>query len=148
MNKQLVIASNDRNPIKESFIQTLHMAALNCQLGYMDGMDPDTGDIIPLLCGVEYGEEGKPVKLWPLAIAFLDGTKLKNYLVPDGNGNYFNQNRDEIECDVNGEPIEGPDETGLRASLEAAESGKDEAVPSKITRKRSRKTETVETSES
>lgn len=108
----LVIASNDRNPMKEQFIQALHQAALHCQLGYMDGMDPDTGEITPLLVGVEYNEAGQPCKLWPLGTVFLTADNLKNYLVPDGNGQYFNQNADERELDANGDVIELPEETG------------------------------------
>lgn len=102
-DKQLVIASNDSNPIKAQFIATLHQAALHQQLGYMDGLDPETKEVVPLLVGVEYDDNNKPVHLWPLGIVFLDGSNLKNYLAPDGNGNYYDQN---VALDANGEPID------------------------------------------
>ena len=86
-----IVVTNDNNPIKRDFLAILHQAALHNQLGYMDGMDPDTGEIVPLLVGVEHLEDGK-MQLYPLAHAFLETDKLKNYLVPDGNGSYFCQN--------------------------------------------------------
>lgn len=118
-SKELVIASNDRNPIKAQFIATLHQAALHNQLGYMDGMDPDTGQVVPLLCGVEYGEDGKPKQLWPLGIVFLQGEAIKNYLAPDGNGNYYSQ---QLATDANGEPIELPAEPAQEEGRPAVKS--------------------------
>lgn len=115
---KLVIATNNPNPIKADFIRLLHNAALHNQLGYMDGMDPDTGDEVPLLVGVEYDDEGNPKQLWPLAIAFIDGSKLKNYLAPDGNGSYYNQT---LASDAAGEPIDTDIGGGIELPDEPAE---------------------------
>lgn len=99
MEPVAVVVSNDANPIKRQFLAILHQAALHNQLGYMDGMDPDTGDIVPLLVGVERLDEGK-MKFYPLAAAFLDADKLKNYLVPDGNGKYFEQHDMDVASEL------------------------------------------------
>lgn len=123
-NDKLVIASNDRNPIKAQFIATLHQAALHNQLGYMDGKDPETGEIVPLLCGVEFNEDGSPKQLWPLGIVFLNGEGLKNYLAPDGDGKYYDQFAN-ANLEANGQPIELPavEEEG-RPSVKSSNSRK------------------------
>ena len=84
-----VVITNDFQPVKQEFIELLYQGALNGQLGYMDGMDPDTGNVVPLLVGLEASPDNPDEKYcYPLARIFLDTASIKKYLVPDGNGNY------------------------------------------------------------
>lgn len=97
----VVVMTNEPNPIKTQFIEILHQAALNGQLGYMDGKDPDTGEIVPLLVGIE--REGSMIRAYPIAHAFLKVEEMKNYLAPDGQGNYLDLTTH--ITDANGEPV-------------------------------------------
>ena len=101
----IVVLTNDPKPAKSEFIEVLHQAALHGQLGYMDGMDPDTGEIVPLLVGIE--RNGTSIAAYPLAHIFMEVSELKAYLSPDGNGNYINLS--EHIRDANGDPITAPE---------------------------------------
>lgn len=83
---QICIVSNNPTPFKATQIQLLYQAAFTHQLAYMDGMHPDTGEIVPLLVGIEPETEA----IHPLAVLLNKHTDdIPNYLVPDGRGSYF-----------------------------------------------------------
>lgn len=92
------VIATDTNPIKRQLLQAILQSAYTNQLGYLDGMDPDTGDIVPLLVGIDRAEDGT-FRCYPIAKLFLKADELKAYLTPDDHGNFINQS------DANGEPI-------------------------------------------
>ncbi len=92
------VIANDTNPIKRQLLQAILQSAYTNQLGYLDGMDPETGDIVPLLVGIDREADGS-FRCYPIAKLFLTPSELKPYLTPDDSGNYINQS------DANGEPI-------------------------------------------
>lgn len=84
-----VILTNEPNQMKVNILQLLYQSAHMQQLAYMDGMDPDTGEIVPLLVGMEPTEDNQ-VRLYPLARLFTKASEIKTYLTPDGQGSYDN----------------------------------------------------------
>lgn len=84
-----ICLTNEPDESKINILQIFYQAVHQQQLGYMDGMDPDTGEIVPLLVGFDPTPDGQ-LRIMPLAsVAVLkDHSKLRRYLVPDGRGNY------------------------------------------------------------
>lgn len=86
----IVIMTNDRNPIKANLMFSLYNTVKAGRLGYMDGMDPDTGDIVPMLVGIEPSPDGTvhANNVYPLAILVRSDYESFKYWIPDGAGNY------------------------------------------------------------
>lgn len=81
--------TNEPSESKVNILQIIYQAVHNGQLAYMDGMDPDTGEIVPLLVGLAPDSSGTKVSVYPLAdIRMLTTKNITQYLVPDGRGNY------------------------------------------------------------
>lgn len=97
----VIVLTNDRTKLKADTILMFYKAATLGQLGYMDGKDPDTGEIVPLLVGLEPTENDTQFKVYPLARLINKSTEIIPYLVPDGVGGYFTTNptiEDSGEC--------------------------------------------------
>lgn len=92
----LMVLTNERTPMKGNMLMMLYKAASVGQLAYMDGMDPDTGDIVPLIVGLEPSEDGTKSNIWPLAKIIGKSAEIKNYLIPDGVGGYFDARNESI----------------------------------------------------
>lgn len=90
----LVILTNEKNPFKPQLLQMLYQAVEYRQVAYMDGMDPETGEIVPLLVGIEHQKDGIAVRV---PLARLLGSDAPNYLIPDGEGNYVSGPSEEEE---------------------------------------------------
>jgi hypothetical protein len=88
----VMIISNDPSEFKVRTLELFYQAASYGGIAYMDGKDPETGDIVPLLVGVKMEAEGQ-FSIWPIAKIF-QSNDIKNYLVPDGAGNYSEPDRD------------------------------------------------------
>jgi len=106
----IVILTNDRNPAKANLMFSLYNAVKAGKLGYMDGMDPDTGSIVPMLVGIEPSPDGKfeANNIYPLAILVRSEEESFKYWMPDGGGNYYKRNGDPVsmtETDNNAEAI-------------------------------------------
>lgn len=84
----LIVLSNEPSPMKVNVLQVFYQAAEVAQLAYADGKDPETGEIVPLIVGLEPTTAGK-FKVWPLARVISKGSEIKQYLMPDGKGGYF-----------------------------------------------------------
>ena len=81
--------SNEPSESKINILQIIYQSVYSGQLAYMDGMDPDTGEIVPLLVGLDPTGDGTKVSVYPLAdIRMLTNKNITQYLVPDGRGNY------------------------------------------------------------
>lgn len=83
----LLVQTNLPNPHKDALLKFVYHAAQKFQIGYMDGMDPDTGDIVPLLVLIEATDD-KRFDVRPIARLLSRDEDAKEYLVPDGQGNY------------------------------------------------------------
>ena len=84
----LMFLTNERTPYKANMLLMLYKAAETAQLGYMDGLHPETGEIHPLLVGIEPTENGQ-FRVHALARIFNNLDEIPQYLMPDGNGNYL-----------------------------------------------------------
>lgn len=82
----LNVLSNDPQGWKYDVLQMLYTGAVNNQLGYMDALNTDTGEVDRLLVGLEPEADGK-FSAYPLA-RFLEAEELKRYLAPDGLGGF------------------------------------------------------------
>lgn len=107
---QLVLMTNDRQQFKVSTLQVIYQAADYRQLAYMDGMDPDTGEIVPLLVGLETLSD-EQFNVWPLAIILNKSKQIKNYLVPNGRGDYVD--RRPKQAQESGQTVERGEEASL-----------------------------------
>ena len=105
----IVILTNERTPFKAQQILMMYKAAGMAQLAYMDGLNPDTGEVDALLVGLEPVEKDGQFKVFPLAKLFNKLEEVPAYLVPDGNGSYINYNTNADSLD----PI--PEEEGPTA---------------------------------
>ncbi len=99
----LIMMTNERTPQKAQMMFMLYQAAETAQLAYMDGMDPESGEIHPLLVGLEPTPGGE-FRVWPLARLINKVDSIPKYMVPDGEGNY-------IDYGVTGESA-GSDDAG------------------------------------
>jgi hypothetical protein len=80
----LHVLSNDPTTEKYDLMEMLHKSALFNTLAYMDALHFDSGDVVPLLCGLAEGPDGQ-VQAFPLA-RLLKAEEVKQYLAPDGHG--------------------------------------------------------------
>lgn len=85
----LMILTNERTTFKGNMLTMIYKAASYGQLAYMDGMDPDSGEIVPLLVGLEPNEDSTQMQIHPLAKIIGKNVDTIHYLIPDGKGNYF-----------------------------------------------------------
>lgn len=104
----LMLMTNEPNEDKLRFMELLYQAMAVGQVAYMDGKDPDTGEIVPLIVGIQPEANGL-VSIYPLARIIKPTDESINYHVPDGAGAYSPLNV--------GEPID------LGISPAAADSG-------------------------
>jgi len=102
----LFVLTNEITEFKGNVLRLFYQAAEMRQLAYMDGMDPDTGEIVPLLVGLEPTADGQ-FNVAPLAKLISKSQEIIHYLVPDGNGSYFNN-----EPTVGRDGFDSPEEEG------------------------------------
>lgn len=88
----MVILTNDRTPGKAEMLQMIYRAFSLGQVGLVDGMDPDTGEITPMLAGIEMNEQNELVGVYPLATILQSLEEIARILIPDGQGNYVSAN--------------------------------------------------------
>lgn len=82
------VLTNELTQFKIDTIRIIYSAIAKGELGYMDAKDPETGEIVPLLVGIEYTEGGNFIP-YPIA-RFINGKDVfKDYLVPNGSGEYY-----------------------------------------------------------
>jgi len=115
----LMLMTNEPNEDKLRFMELLYQAMSVGQVAYMDGKDPDTGEVVPLIVGIQ-PEANNLVSIYPLAKIIKPEDESVNYHVPDGAGAYSPLNV--------GEPID----LGLSLTAEpdggtSASSGEEEA---------------------
>lgn len=74
--------------MKLMLMETIYGSIINGQLCYMDGKDAVTGDIVPLLVGIDPIDDTR-FRVFPIARLLTKADDLSNYLVPDGAGDYY-----------------------------------------------------------
>lgn len=104
----LVILTNERSPAKADLLTMLYSAFSKGQVGLVDGMDPDTGEVTPMLAGIEM-TDGELTGVYPLASIFQSLEEVARILIPDGQGNYVSTNANLTELD------DGPAEPEAKA---------------------------------
>jgi hypothetical protein len=82
------ILSNDPNELKLHTMEIIYNSINNGQLAYMDAKDPGTGEIVPLLVGLDPTSNGK-FKIYPVAQLLIGVSNIPKYLVPNGAGEYY-----------------------------------------------------------
>ena len=102
----LMILTNERTQFKANILMMMYQAASYGQLAYMDGMDPDTGEIVPLLVGLEPAGDGDKMNVHPLAKLLHKNIDDMHYLIPDGQGNYFDGRNDTAALQEEARPTE------------------------------------------
>ncbi len=106
----LIILSNERNPAKADMMTMLYRAFQLGQIGLIDGMDPDTGVVSPMLAGIDF-VDGEIRGVYPLARILESTDEISRILIPDGQGSYVNNNAAFGDSDA-GESSDGAEEEG------------------------------------
>ena len=85
----LLVFSNDKTPdnmqMKQGLLKMVYHTVLTNKLAIMDAKDETTGEVVPVLVGVEQNESG--ISCYPLFVPITD-TEAAKYAAPDGKGNY------------------------------------------------------------
>lgn len=90
-----MLLTNELTDLKKFMIKSIVQAADYDELAYMDGRDPDTGEIVPLLVALENNGNNN-VSVYPIA-RFYVGRDIPQFELPDGRGNYTPANPVEAE---------------------------------------------------
>lgn len=85
---QLLVISNEPTEMKLSTLEMIYRSIDTGQLAYMDAKNKETGEVAPLLVGLEFTSDGK-VKPYPLAKLLTGLDAQDEYLVPNGQGGYI-----------------------------------------------------------
>ena len=104
----LIILSNDKNPAKADMLAMLYRAFHIGQIGLIDGMDPDTGAVSPMIAGIEL-VDGEIRGVFPLAKILESADEISRILIPDGQGSYVS-NSAGFGDDNAGEPSDSSEE--------------------------------------
>lgn len=88
----LKLLTNEMTDLKKMTLKMIVQAADYDELGYMDGRDPTTGEIVPLLVGLEPNGAGS-FTIYPIARFYL-GSEIPEFEPPDGRGNYIAKSAD------------------------------------------------------
>lgn len=86
LEQPIKLLTNEPSELKFVTLELIYDSIETRQLGYMDGKDAVTGEIVPLLVGFDPAHDGG-YRIFPIA-KLLMKEKIPNYLVPDGSGNY------------------------------------------------------------
>lgn len=114
----LVILANDQNPALAHILQAFYRGTASGQIGLVVGMDPDTGEVSPMLAGIEMAE-GEIVGVYPIAKILEDMEQIERILIPDGQGNYVSNTSGFTEFDDS--LLDGEAQAESGASLEQGE---------------------------
>ena len=84
----LMIITNDPTELKLRTLELIYESISYGQIAYMDGKDPESGEVVPLIVALEPVSEDK-YTIYPIARLFSKDDKLIQYLVPNGQGEYY-----------------------------------------------------------
>lgn len=96
-NRYIQLLTNDPTDFKKSIIRQVYEGADGDSLAYMDGRDAETGEIVPLIVGLdaEITESGEQkFTIYPIARLFVSPAEMMKYEPPDGRGNYVSKSSD------------------------------------------------------
>ena len=83
----ILLISNEPTEFKARTLELIYESIALGQLGYMDGKDGDTGEIVPLLVGLKPVSDTR-YEVYPIARLLINKDDHANYLVPNGAGDY------------------------------------------------------------
>lgn len=90
----IMVLSNDPTEFKIRTIELLYQSISMGQLAYMDGKDAETGEIVPLLVGLNPVTDER-VEIYPIAKLLINNADTATkYLVPNGTGEYTEPDSD------------------------------------------------------
>lgn len=89
----LKLVTNEPTQFKKEYLRVIIQGMEFDEIGYMDGRDPNTGEIVPLLVAFEPSEAEGQFNIYPLARLYM-GADMTAFEVPDGRGNYISQPAD------------------------------------------------------
>jgi hypothetical protein len=92
----IMVLTNEPTELKVRTLELIYQSLSYGQIAYMDGKDPDTGEVVPMLVALEPAGDNK-VTIYPIARLFDKNDKLTEYLVPDGLGNYRNVGAEPVD---------------------------------------------------
>lgn len=85
MDMEMMLFSNNPNPIQYNLLEMFYRGVLANTLGLMEARNTETGELDLILVGLD--KEGTEIKTYPLAVMLkTDGGKI--YEAPDGKGGY------------------------------------------------------------
>lgn len=101
----LHLLSNEPTEYKEALLRMFYAGVLQNTMGYADARVIETGEIVPMLVGLEYSVLSGKVESFPLALIIPAGDSVK-YELPNGYGGYGEPTDEEIAAN---EPTSIPD---------------------------------------
>lgn len=117
----ILVMSNEPTALKIKTIELIYDSIALGQLAYMDGKDTETGEIVPLLVGLNPISDTK-YEIYPIAKLLINKADHANYLVPNGAGEYTTPDADNaVDLDVRPISADGEEE-GETEGLNQAES--------------------------
>lgn len=101
----LLVMSNDPTEHKLNTLETIYQSISMGQLAYADLKDADTGEVSPFLVGLDPVPGTSKFNVFPIAKLVEKEEDFKNYLVPDGAGNYY-EHGNEHDISASGMPAD------------------------------------------
>jgi hypothetical protein len=83
----LKLLTNELTDLKKSTLRVILQGCEYDEIGYMDGRDSATGEIVPLLVGLQPDGNGS-FTIYPIARLYLK-QDIPEFEPPDGRGNYI-----------------------------------------------------------
>jgi len=87
IERALKLLTNEPTELKKSTLRIMYQACDFEELAYMDGRDPATGEIVPLLIGLQVEADGQ-YSIYPVARLYM-GKDIPDFEPPDGRGSYI-----------------------------------------------------------
>lgn len=116
----VLVMSNDPTALKIRTIELIYDSIARGQLAYMDGKDTETGEIVPLLVGLNPVSDTK-YEIYPIAKLLIGPDARANYLVPDGNGSYTEPAPDNsVDLDLRALDADSEESEGQAEGLDEA----------------------------
>lgn len=83
----LIVFSNEPQAYLYDLLEMVYTGALSGQIGLMEALHTESGEIHRLIVGTEWNEGKQALDAYPLA-RLLDPRQVAEYQAPDGKGGY------------------------------------------------------------
>jgi len=90
------LLTNERTDVKATIMRSIYDATKFGRLAYVDCVDPDTKEVVPMLAmiGDMEGSEFDISKVFPIAYFIASEEESLRYGIANGNGQYITRERD------------------------------------------------------